>query len=261
MSNELEYVFIPDRMADYEMTFEVMNDNGADTSTVYISVLKHIEFDTFENFTIPKKARLILLPDSATNFIIDTTAVLNNSFNADTSMWYGFAYSSIVSVTTASVTTSCIGTAYTTTSSSSSQYMAMNCNDSDNVPIIQFNKGYVPRSIDIANDNYTFMVSRYGTQLLTTDSVTVTIGYMNTGDYITLGINGLTESGDISGTVYYSLVDCRTENSSHFTRLNDWTTVDLTSLGKVYGLYFNILCSRGIFPLYACIDNLKLQDE
>ncbi len=120
VSNELEYVFIPDRMQDYAMTFMVENDNGSDTASVSIAVLKNIDFSSFENLTISKKAALVLLPDSAEGFIVDTTAVLSNAFNADTTMWYGFAFSSKTTITTSSISSSSIGTAYPSSTTSSS---------------------------------------------------------------------------------------------------------------------------------------------
>ncbi len=260
ISTELEYEFAPKTMKDYTFTFSVINDIGADTCNVQVSVLKHVTCASFTNFTKPRKASLVLMPDTLTDFRVDTTLTFSNAINADTTTWYGFAFSSIVSVNTASITSASIGIAYVNNTQSSAEYMALNCNNSDCMPIVTFNKAYTVKSIDVTNDNFALMVSRYGATIAVTDSTGYIINYMNTGDYLRLCANGLDEYGDIVGTVSYNLVDCLTENTSHFTRVTDWTTVDLTSLGKVHGIYFTMECSRLIFPLYACIDNIKLQD-
>ncbi len=261
---DLEYEFIPQTMRDYYFTFSVTNEQGCDTFNIEVSCLKTISCAEFDNFVKPKKSALYLLPDTLQNWIVDTIAVFNNQINEDTTAWYGFCFSSFTTNNTATVSTDDIGKAYINSSSTSSDYMCGNCNNGYCLPMVTFDKDYVVKSLQVANDNFVYQLSRFGaTFYLYTDTIltdTLTIPYMNYGDYLTLLISGMDKNNSITGTVRYNLVDCADTLSTRFTRVTEWETVDLKELGPVYGLYFDYECSRGEYPVYFCLDNIKLQD-
>ena len=85
----------------------------------------------------------------------------------------------------------------------------------------------------------------------------------NSEDYFTLVINGITEEGSYSAaTVEFNLADFRFEDNSQDYIIDTWTWVDLSELGDIIGLEFNLLSSDagdyGInTPLYFAFDNLN----
>jgi len=73
-------------------------------------------------------------------------------------------------------------------------------------------------------------------------------GPFTDGDYLTLTISG-SKNGTSTGSKSVKLVDGR-----HL--LEEWTQMDLTSLGSVDCLDFRLEASRSDMPLYCCIDDL-----
>lgn len=251
VSTTLEYEFIPDRLTDYKLSFIVDNTNGSDTFDVSISVVEHIDFGTFNNFSVPTKSGLYMLPDTLENFITNN-AIFSNAINSDTTMWGGFAFSNRTSTTT-TLSTSAIGCAYTTTSSTA--YMAVSCYSPG--AIVTFNNQYTIKSLDITSDNFAYLVSKFG--YVAADS-SVIVNSPKVHDYVTLHLIGLDSNGNSVSEATYELVDCRFDNPAKYTRLTEWKTIDLKSLGTIYGLAFKIESSIDNFPPFFCIDNLKLQE-
>jgi len=251
VATTLEYEFIPTNLTDYNLTFNVENANGSDSYDIKISVVEHIDFSEFENFAVPTKTGLYMQPDTLENFITQN-ATFSNVINADTTMWSGFAFSNRTSKTT-TLSTSAIGCAYATTSSNA--YMAVSCY----LPgaVIDFDKQYSIKSIDITSDNFAYLVSKFG--FISADS-TLTIAYPAAYDYIKLHIKGLDNNGNVISEETTDLVNCCFDNPAKYTRLTEWKTVNLKSLGNVYGLKFEIESTVNDFPPFFCVDNLKLQD-
>jgi len=80
-----------------------------------------------------------------------------------------------------------------------------------------------------------------------------------TDDYFILTITGIKNDNTITGSVDFYLADFTNGNAYI---IDDWTTVDLSSLGNIDGLKFSFSSSDvgdyGInTPLYYCLDNLK----
>jgi len=175
-----------------------------------------------------------------------------NAINADTSMWYGFAFSNRVSLQT-TLTSSSIGTAYAT--SSSNAYMAVYA--PSNLAKIRFPQAYTPKSIDIANDNFIYLASKFG--YMTTDSVTVSPATY--GDYYRVNVEALGPNGMTTGaSTSFDLINCNYDNPAKYIRSTTWNTLDLTDLGQVNGLQLSVETSLDAFPHLFCIDNLRLQD-
>ncbi len=80
-----------------------------------------------------------------------------------------------------------------------------------------------------------------------------------TGDYFILTITGIKNDNTITGSIDFYLANFT--NGNEYI-IDDWTTVDLSSLGNVDGLKFSFSSSDvggwGInTPLYYCLDDLK----
>jgi hypothetical protein len=83
----------------------------------------------------------------------------------------------------------------------------------------------------------------------------------NGEDFFKLTINGLNFVDEIVGSIDVYLADFRFADNSQDFILNTWQSVDLTSLGNVYGLSFDLQSSDvGEFgmntPAYFALDDL-----
>ncbi len=261
LSTDKEYQFIPPAMKDYKLIFQVSNDLGSDAYEVNISVLLKAGFGDLENFTTKKTSVLALLPDTLPGAFRWNGIEFSNAINSDTSMWYGFAFSNKTSVLS-TISNSAMGIAYatsSTTSSSDKSYMAVHAYS--DFATIKFGKAYTPKSVDIANDNFIYLASKFGYMSISSAGDTVTVSPAAKNDYYTAVISGLNENGELSGgSVEYKLVDCSFDNPAKYARSTSWTTIDLSGIGTVYGLRMSVETSMTAFPDLFCIDNLRLQD-
>ena len=84
----------------------------------------------------------------------------------------------------------------------------------------------------------------------------------NDEDYFKLTITGITETGYTDNSVEFYLADFRFADNDQDYIVDDWTWVDLSSLGNVIGLEFMIESSDvGAYgintPGYFAMDNLN----
>ena len=252
LSTDRDLTFTTQSMKDYKLKFSVENPAGADTFNISISVQLCATFSDLDNFTTSKSSVLALQPDTLPGAFLWRNIQFANAINADTSMWYGFAFSNRVSLQT-TLTSSSIGTAYAT--SSSNAYMAVFA--PSNLAKIRFPQAYTPKSIDIANDNFIYLASKFG--YMTTDSVTVSPATY--GDYYRVNVEALGPNGMTTGaSTSIDLINCNYDNPAKYIRSTTWNTLDLTDLGQVNGLLLSIETSLDAFPHLFCIDNLRLQD-
>ncbi len=89
----------------------------------------------------------------------------------------------------------------------------------------------------------------------------MTPGAFTTGDYLLLKVIGNHPDGT-ADTISVYLADYRSENEAEHYYLNDWTWVDLSSMGKVESLTFRMESSRKnnwgmTTPGYFCIDDFN----
>lgn len=262
ISTERDLTFVPTAMKDYTLTFAVSNSLGSDEYQVGISVRLLADFSDLDNFSTKKSSVLALVPDTLPGAFRWNGIEFRNVVNADTSMWAGFAFSNRTSTVT-TISSSAIGTAYATSSSSSSSsdksYLAVNAEQG--YAIVKFDRAYTPKTIDIANDNFIYLASKFGYTAITSDADTVTVSPAARGDYYTAVVEGLGQDGTATGaTAELKLVDCDYDNPAKYVRSSAWNTVDLSGIGQVYGLRLSVATSLTQFPELMCIDNLRLQD-
>lgn len=80
-------------------------------------------------------------------------------------------------------------------------------------------------------------------------------------DWFKLTIQGVNTAGTITGEVEFYLADFRTQDAAGI--LTEWKRVDLTPLGKVHRLNFNMTSSDGEgmwinTPTYFCMDDIAI---
>ncbi len=155
--------------------------------------------------------------------------------------WNGFAYSNQTDLTTADYTNY---SAYSATGGGA--------DGSDNYIIaylygagsMSFDAPVVPTSVAIANSvwAYKFMTGEDGS------------GHdYAADDYFKLSIKGVLAGGAYTDPIDFYLADFLDGNN---TIIGDWTTVDLSALGTVLGLEFQMEASDTWTPYYFCMDNL-----
>ena len=254
VGDELNYTFTPKEMTDYNFQFVVTNSYGSDTAEIYVCVRDGIDFSSFDNSKAPSSVRsLKTFPDRLDYFSI-RDHLFSNTLNADSTMWGGFAWSCRTSIQTM-LTNEAFGCAYITSQeANNNQYVAVS---GYSEPIVLFNDEYVVKSIDVANDNFAFLISKFGYS----DS-TLVIAPFTQNDYLLLRIYGIDKNGELTPSfVEHSLVDCAYDNPAKYFRQTEWVTLSLKQLGRVAGLYFEITSNNEDFPPFCCVDNIKLQSR
>ncbi|MCC8146186.1 MAG: Ig-like domain-containing protein [Bacteroidales bacterium] len=121
---------------------------------------------------------------------------------------------------------------------------------------IHFKDGnaYEPQSIYINNHPWPYYGNIHGDSFCST---------FEEGDYLKLFIHGLDENLlDNGKKVEYTLAEYK---DGHLTQSAEWEKVDITSLGKVYGIYFTMR-TTDFDPLYGpntavyfCMDKLQVK--
>ncbi|MGE0088781.1 MAG: DUF4465 domain-containing protein [Bacteroidales bacterium] len=178
--------------------------------------------------------------------------IFSNTYYSDLGTFSGFAYSNL------------INDILFTDSSVYASYPSGGANESKNYAVahqhgkifVTFSdtiKGEEPVYVMLANTTYTAMAIKYGLS-----NVKKFGGYSGDDpDWLKVSIYGYPIWGGITGPVEFYLADYRsTDNSSDYIA-KAWNYIDLSSLGNVKRLEFQITSSDASTPLYFCLDDLK----
>lgn len=198
------------------------------------------------------------MPDSScwdgsdgSGFFTDGNKIYSNTYYPDWNSWSGFIYSNWKNIK------------YFHTSAIYSAFPSGGANESRNFAVgHQFNKmtitfddknGEEPRSVYLTNTSYTALSIKYG--------------YGNAKkfggrsgddpDWFKLTITGIGLLNEITGQFDVFLADYRFDDNSKDYVLDKWKIVDLSGLGVVKRLEFELTSSDAGTPLYFCIDDLK----
>lgn len=119
---------------------------------------------------------------------------------------------------------------------------------------------YTVKSASICNSTYTALTIKNGS------SYSKKFGGAtgNDKDWFKMTAIGFNAAGDSVKSVDFYLADYRADDNSKDYIVNKWTTVDLSSLGKINKLTFRFTSSDtgdwGInTPTYVCVDNIKYE--
>ena len=120
--------------------------------------------------------------------------------------------------------------------------------------------GTTVNSVDITNASFPLLVMRDGDPSGFSKQFGGADG--NDPDFFVLDIEGRDINGDSIGVVSFYLADYRFDDNALDYIINEWTSVDLSSLGTVKSLEFSLRSSDenqwGILtPAFYCIDNLN----
>jgi hypothetical protein len=114
-------------------------------------------------------------------------------------------------------------------------------------------KGEEPVYVMLANATYTALAIKYGYGYTKKYG-----GYSGDDpDWLKVSILGYPTWGGVSGPIDFYLADFRFDDNSKDYITKSWHYVDLSSLGQVKRIEFQISSSDIATPLYFCLDNLK----
>lgn len=175
--------------------------------------------------------------------------IFRNTFYPDWNTWSGFAYSNVINYL------------YYNEQAKYAAFPSGGADESENYVVahqfekivIDFEKGEEPRFIQLTNTTYTALSIKYG------------YGYAkkfggrdgSDPDWFKLTLTGIGLVEEITGTVDFFLADFRFDDDSKDYVVNKWEFVDLTDLGIVKRLEFELSSSDAGTPLYFCLDNFK----
>lgn len=193
----------------------------------------------------------IWMGDDGTGYFTDGNKTYLNTYYPDWSTWSGFAYSNWKNIK------------YFHNSANYSAIPSGGANLSDNFVVgHQINKmiinlnteqGEEPRSVYVTNTAFTALSIKYGY------AYAKKFGGRSGDDpdWFKLTITGIGLNNDITGQIDFFLADYRFDDNSKDYVVDEWEIVDLSSLGIVKRLEFELASSDAGTPLYFCMDNLK----
>ena len=175
-----------------------------------------------------------------------------NDYDAGWGVWSGFAYSRKTDITTAGWANQY--SAITGGGFNSSETYGVGTGN----PSLKLDTVYSVNSIWITNSTYAYLSMRDG------DAFAKQFGG-DTGDdpdWFMLTIKGF-KNNIYSDSINFYLADYRDSDNSNDYIINDWTEVDLTSLGDIDSLSFSLSSSdNGSWgmntPAYFCIDDISV---
>ncbi len=183
------------------------------------------------------------------------SAYFNNNYNATYMSWDGFAYSNITDTTSSGWTAQY--NAITGGGQSGSANYGISYVGWAELPTITLNTAGIVDGLYVTNNNYAYY------SMLNGDAYAKKFGGDNgdEADWFLLTIMGKDVDGAATGSVDFYLADYRFEDNSQDYIVNVWQYVDLTSLGMVKSLEFNLNSSDvGAFgmntPAYFAMDSV-----
>ena len=181
----------------------------------------------------------------------------SNLYNADWGSWAGWAWS-----TTTDTVTAGWGNQYSSFTGGAKSgdvygVAYLDAFNNLNPLFIDLPSGWqAPQSLSVTNTTYTALTIRDG------DGFGFATPF-GEGDYYRLTIQGLTQDGQVAGTIIHYLADFRGEVGSHFIQEN-WVDLDLSPLGSEVDRLSLMVESTDIgaggmnTPAYIAVDNLVL---
>ena len=212
----------------------------------------------FENIQFPNGQNYWNGSDESGGFTLNG-ASFNNSYNPDWMSWSGFAVSAETNTVIAGY------------DNQFSCYAGSGANNSLNFGLwysngeITFDLPTQPVSMAVTNTTYAALSMKYGDvygkqfgSIYNADGVE---DGTNGKDWCKLTIIGVNANNDVTGEIDFYLADYQSEDSLEHYILNEWESINLSSLGTVHKILFEMSSSDvGFFgmntPSYFALDEL-----
>ncbi|MFA8449323.1 MAG: DUF4465 domain-containing protein [Bacteroidales bacterium] len=253
LKSEVKYIL-------YAITKDAKGNCSTDIKSIdFTSLAAEFKVADMEDLTL--EANSFWNGSDESGFFNSGSAKFINTYNTAYKSWDGFAYSNYTDKNTPGLANQYA--AYVSHSDIENNKYAvayMNTYTNSN-PTIEFTNTTQPQNADgilVANSAYTYHSMKDG------DDFSKKFGGAdgNDKDFLLLDIYGIDKDGEEVGPVHFYLADYRFDDNSKDYIIDDWTYVDLTSLGKVKKLVFKLSSSdTGEYgmntPAYFCVDNVN----
>ncbi len=181
----------------------------------------------------------------------------DNIYTAAYGSWAGFAYSQKADITAAD-----FGNQYSVfDGANGTNKFALYYPPFGGDAFASFTAGseYAVKSVSVCNSTYAALTMKNGDPSFA-KKFGGTSG--NDQDWFKMTVIGYNAAGDSVKSVNFYLADYRSTDNSKDYIVNKWTTVDLSSLGKINKMTFRFASTdNGAWgmntPAYVCLDNLK----
>lgn len=183
----------------------------------------------------------------------------SNNYTALYGSWDGFVYSQKADITTASYNNQySVFDGANGTNKFALYYPPFGADTYASFPA---GAEYLVKSISVCNSTYTALTIKNGDPSFA-KKFGGTTG--NDKDWLKMTVVGFNTAGDSVKSVDFYLADYRSDDNSKDYIVNKWTTIDLSSLGKINKFTFRFASTdTGAWgmntPAYACIDNIKYE--
>ncbi|SFW36209.1 protein of unknown function [Prevotellaceae bacterium HUN156] len=218
-----------------------------------------LEVATFENIEVPADGHMSVSTeddDERTEFTSGDFEFATGCMH-DYSYWYFFGYANRTDTkyeTLDDQWNNIVGGGYDNSVNYGVAYAAA-FNGPCNITVLNHEDGIVVPGFYITNSSYAY------------SSMTNGDGFakkFDKGDWFKLTITGYDAAGEVTGTKDFYLADLRDPSKAYI--INDWRYVDLSGLGKVKKLGFELTSSdNGDYgmntPAYFCFDNFGAEGE
>jgi hypothetical protein len=199
--------------------------------------------------------------DESGGFVSEGVAFENAYFpDPDFPYWYGFGYSNVVDITTPGLANQFA--AFPGSGVGGSESYGLFFDDSFNDPHMVLPTADVVSGLYLTNTTYAYL------SMLNGDAFAKKFGGADgtDEDWFLLTIHGYDESGGLANSFDFYLADFRSANSVDDYIIDSWTWVDLTALGEVKSLGFEMSSSDVSFgfmntPGYFALDDFTVVPE
>jgi hypothetical protein len=210
----------------------------------------------FENLTIGSS--LYWNGSDGTGVFNSVGVSFKNNFNTTYGSWDGFAYSQKADILTPGINNQY--SVYDATNGTNKFALYFPPFGADAFASFPAGIEYTIRSISACNSSYTALSMKNG------DNYSKKFGGTtgNDKDWFKMTAIGYNAAGDSVKSVDFYLADYRFDDNSKDYIINKWTTVDLSSLGKINKMTFRLSSTDNSAwgmntPAYVCLDNLKYE--
>lgn len=252
-SREALYLFTPDHSGQYSIKLLVSNRFGSDSSLAKVTVLPREYQIDFEELTLGTSGYWNGSDGSGT--FTSGGAGFTNNFNASKLQWDGFGYSNLND---------------TLSNLAENRYSVYDShNHSNHFALYSYSPtspSFVTFSLDKPVPILRFDVCTTTlAALLVLNGSTTLKKFGGTGgndpDFLKLVVTGLDQNGNTTGNIEFYLADYRDNQNENDYLIKQWTTVDLTALGRVKKLYLTLQSTwdTAAQPDFA-IDNITYYD-
>lgn len=181
-----------------------------------------------------------------------------NNFNTSYGSWDGFVYSQKADILTSGINNQY--SVYDATNGTNKFALYYPPFGADAIASFPAGIEYTVKNISICNSTYTALSMKNG------DNYSKKFGGTtgNDKDWFKMTAIGYNAAGDSVKSVDFYLADYRFDDNSKDYIVSKWTTVDLSSLGKINKMTFRLSSTDNSAwgmntPAYVCLDNIKYE--